>query len=171
MSLLARLLYRSEKNAATGCWEWNGYRDAKGYGFIFTEKINGRAENERVHRVSYQLHRGEIPDGFCVCHKCDNPACWNPFHLFLETIAGNNADRDAKGRQRSRSGDGNGSRTHPERLRRGESHPMAKLTLSDVRLIRLLRERGVSVLKLAAQFSVGKSTVKRVVNRKNWKEC
>lgn len=75
------------------CWEWRGRHDEKGYGRIGFE---GRLQ--RADRVAWLLSFGEIPEGMCVLHRCDNPACCNPDHLFLGSQADNVADRDAKGR-------------------------------------------------------------------------
>lgn len=78
------------------CWTWIGARDANGYGRL---SLPGRG-TIGAHRVSWELHRGEIPDGLCVLHRCDNPPCVWPEHLFLGTHADNVADRIAKGRSR-----------------------------------------------------------------------
>lgn len=79
------------------CWEWTGYR-ARGYG------VMRRASLYRfqiaTHRYSWMLANGPIPDGLLVCHRCDNPPCVRPDHLFLGTTADNTRDRDAKGRGR-----------------------------------------------------------------------
>ncbi len=77
-----------------GCWVFTGAK-RKGYGTI---RAFGRA-NIPVHRLSYVLHVGDIPDGLCVLHKCDVPPCVNPLHLFLGSHADNTLDRDAKGRR------------------------------------------------------------------------
>jgi len=80
----------------TGCWEWTLSRLPYGYGRV---AFLGN-KNQYAHRVAWILTHGDIPDGLCVCHKCDNPPCINPDHLFIGTYADNAHDRDAKGRNR-----------------------------------------------------------------------
>jgi hypothetical protein len=75
------------------CWIWKGYEKSCGYG-----GMRAYGKNWFAHRLSYTLNIGEIPEGMYVCHKCDNPICVRPDHLFLGTHKDNMADCKAKGR-------------------------------------------------------------------------
>lgn len=117
----------------TGCWLWNAFINPAGYGH-FSTNLSGRWKNERAHRASYELFIGPIPDGMCVCHACDTPACVNPDHLFLGTRGDNNTDRGRKGRGRP------GKKLTPEVVRfiRRNYGPKGKDGYSQEQLARLL---------------------------------
>lgn len=86
-----------------GCWIWRGYKNSRGYGaFSFRYKENGikKFASYRAHRIAYELLIGEIADGYVACHKCDNPSCVNPDHIFIGTSLDNYRDCMSKGRAR-----------------------------------------------------------------------
>lgn len=109
----------------SGCWLWDGAATYTGHGKILHQ--SGRLI--LAHRLSWTMHRGEIPSGLLVRHKCDNPRCVNPDHLCLGTHKDNSRDAVERGRISRGTkhglktrGDNNGSRLHPERRPRGENH-------------------------------------------------
>ena len=90
-----RLLQHSKLNRETGCIEWVGVTN-RGYGVL---KIGNT--RDKAHRLAWKEAYGEIPQGLCVLHRCDNPGCINLDHLFLGTKGDNNRDRKSKGRSRN----------------------------------------------------------------------
>lgn len=150
------------------CWAWKGCRTRSGYGLLQARKISKAPL--LAHRVAWELTNGPIPDGMHVLHRCDNPGCVNPGHLFLGTQRDNNADRDAKGRVAS--GDSNGARTKPSNnpfVRdggsglRGQGHPQAKLTDEQVRCLRLSKAMGHDNGFLATVYGISVTHVWRIV--------
>lgn len=137
-------------DATTGCWLWTGPTNPRGYGMT-AALAKGKRRSSSAHRASYEIHRGPIPAGMHVLHRCDVRLCVNPGHLFLGTNADNVADRQAKGRQS-----------------KGERQGFAKLTEADVLAIRRLG-RSVSQRKIAAQFGVDSTVVSRILRRHTWK--
>lgn len=141
-----RLRFRLRLDSKTGCLVWTGATTNFGHGLIG----NGRRGTgvSRTHRVTYQHIRGPIPFGLFVLHKCDNPPCCNPDHLFLGTQADNMRDMSKKGRG---------------------STPAAKLSHDQVRAIRFARVGGESTKDIAARFGINPRQVRKIVSRKQWR--
>ena len=144
--MLARFEEKYIPEPNSGCWLWIANMYSNGYGQI---KFNGRPRG--AHRVSWQLHRGDIPEGLCVCHRCDNRACVNPDHLFLGTYADNVADQIAKGR------------LNPPR---GERQGNSKLTANDVLAIRADPR---TCREIAEDYGISNPHVSDIKNMKRWK--
>jgi hypothetical protein len=136
------------------CHEWQGALTYNGYGRI---GVNGKVQ--RVHRVAYELAHGPIPEGIVVCHRCDNPRCCNPDHLFLGTTQENVDDKVQKGRHKPFTSD---------RVI-GEKNPRALLTAADVTKIRKrYTTSGVTLKQLASEYGVHFDTISKAVNRVTW---
>jgi hypothetical protein len=133
------------------CWEWTASRNADGYGMIGI----GKGSSKGAHRVSYLLNNGIIPDGYKVLHRCDNPSCCNPSHLFLGTQADNVADMVRKKRNVSH---------------KGEKASGAKLTREEASAIRRdpASRQGVSKVELAKRYNVRIQTIYNVLNDKTY---
>ena len=136
------------------CWVWTGAHFPFGYGCVHL-----RSGHHVAHRVSWALAHGPIPDGLWVLHRCDNPPCVRPEHLFLGTPADNNRDRDAKGRHRP----------GPGPHRRGAEHAQAKLTEAQVYEIRQRRAQGEALLTLAAAYGVSFSHISSIAHHRTWR--
>lgn len=140
-------------NQGNNCWSWKASKEA-GYGrMLFDGKL------QLAHRISYQIHYGPLDDDICVLHTCDNRECTNPNHLFLGTRLDNNRDRQRKGRS---SGGKNGGA--PMGTRNG----MAKLSESDVRMIKQLLQQRINRKLLAERFSISISTIDHIATNKKW---
>jgi hypothetical protein len=131
-----------------GCIEWTKARSTFGYGRI-TRGARG-AGWAFTHRVAWELANGPIPDGMCVLHRCDNPPCCNPDHLFLGTLSDNTQDMIAKGR---------GSGHRPS----GEAHPDARLSDTDVAEMRRLAPSVGNYAELGRLFGVSKQHARNIV--------
>lgn len=130
------------------CWVWTSGK-CVGYGVI---KVCGKVF--RTHRFSWMIHNGQISNGIDVCHKCDNPACCNPAHLFLGTDADNMRDRENKGRGNQPC---------------GIKVATAKLTADNVVEIRALYAAGgTTLMAIGAKFGVQFPAIYKIITRKTW---
>jgi len=136
------------------CWRWTAGCFHGGYG-----QFRLRHKKVKAHRAYYEHEVAAIPPGMILCHRCNNPPCCNPAHLFVGTNADNTADCKRKGRLKS----------SPPPGRSGESNPSARMTLNAVELIRLERKGGATYADIAAKFNISQSQARNIVTRKCWK--
>ncbi len=126
------------------CWEWTGGFHSNGYGAVTFDY-----RQYLTHRVAYRLVHGDIAEGLYVCHRCNNPRCCNPHHLYAGTAAENSRQMVEDGR-----------------AYRGEHQWAAKLTADDVRAIRASSERH---RVLAKRYGVAHTTIGAIRRRKRWR--
>lgn len=137
---------RVDVRGADECWPWTG-GFAGSYGQL---SIGGR--RQPAHRAAFHAHTGIDPGDLCVCHRCDNPACCNPAHLFLGTVRENTHDAMQKGR-----------------LARGERHPLARLSESAVHRIRERHRAGESQASIARAFAVTPRSIRLILTGQTWR--
>lgn len=131
----------------SGCWIWTGCKVKAGYGTI------GKSY---MHRYSYELHQGRIPDGMHVCHQCDMPDCVNPDHLFIGTHRDNHEDKISKGRSSGGS-------------MKGEDHPSVKLSEADIINIRAIYKYcNISQTRLSNIYKMSQSHISSIISGKSW---
>ena len=136
------------KNGPNGCWVWTAATKQAGYGMIgFKTKLC------LAHRLSWELHNGPIPNGLCVLHKCDNPPCVNPNHLFLGSRKDNNLDKIKKGRSPNLKGSNSGR---------------AVLIESQILEIRELLKTDLTQQEIGNLYGVSRSTIKEIKCGSNW---
>lgn len=131
-----------------GCWLWIGRLHLRGYG-----RFRSPA-GDMAHRSSYYFYKGDVPENMQVCHRCDNPRCVNPDHLFLGTNQDNVDDKVSKGR-------------HPV----CDGSTSSKLTMDKVIEARSLykpRSKEFSTRKLAEKFGITHGQMWRIVANKAW---
>jgi len=131
------------------CWEWQGSKSFDGYG-----RLSVSGKTIASHRISWVISNGKIPKDLCVLHRCDNPGCVNPNHLFLGTRKDNVYDAMRKNRRANVQGENAGN---------------SKLTEKDVISIREeYRAGGISQNQLARKYNVTQANIWMVIHRKSW---
>jgi hypothetical protein len=142
-----------EKRGPGGCWVWTGKTIKGGYGDLRV-KVDGRWRHVIAHRLAWVETNGEIPDGLFVLHRCDNPPCVNPDHLFLGTHRDNMSDMMEKERRATKKGTANGR---------------CKLTPGEVDVIRrLVNAEGVGVVAVAGRFGLATKTTRKIALGLSW---
>lgn len=131
------------------CWPWKGSRGKSGHGKFTVDRYS-----EHAHRAAWKFAFGDLPAGVCVLHRCDNPPCCNPRHLFTGSRADNIRDMIVKGRDRKAHGAANG---------------LAKLTDDQVREMRRLYAEGAYQRTLAKRFGISQGAVSAIVTRRTWR--
>lgn len=144
-------LSKVNKRNNNECWEFTGHRDNMGYG-----KIGISGHSVLAHRYSWILHNGEIKDDLCVLHKCDNPPCVNPNHLFLGTRIDNNMDCKMKGRRP---------------IFKGEDNGRSKLNKNQINDIRSRYNIGnITQSQLSKEYGVAQPQISSIILGKSWRE-
>lgn len=156
--LRSRFWAKVAQRGADDCWEWQGLKNHRGYGTIGI-RYPGKAWSihRRASRVAYELTKGPVLEGLNCLHRCDNPSCVNPDHLFLGTIKDNTQDMIEKGRSKLMI------------YRRGQENPAVKITPEQVREIRAKYEPGkYGCKRLAQEYPITYQQVWLIVTGKCW---
>jgi hypothetical protein len=146
---------RYKKSNISECWEWKGWKNKGGYGYFSFDGFKYAA-----HRHAYTLRNGSIPHGLMICHKCDNPSCVNPDHLFAGTNGDNVRDAYLKKRRNP---------VPIDSMPRGDNCYLSKLTEKDVIDIKKMFNDGKRNTEIAKIYGVIHQTISCIRNNKTWK--
>lgn len=149
--IIKRFIKKIRKCEDDGCWEWTHGKIKTGYGVI---RINNK--NFGAHRISYLMHFGNFDNKLCVLHKCDNPSCVRPDHLYLGTQTDNMKDMDNKKRRKLN-------------IMKGEQNGRSKLLVIDVINIKKMLSNKISQREIAKKYNVSQVAVSLIKRNKNWK--
>lgn len=146
----------STLNPSNGCWEWHRYSDRDGYGKRYTKLLG---KSIRAHRLSYLAFNDDFDNEMWILHKCDNPCCVNPEHLYQGTNQDNQNDRTLRGR-----------RSFPRPDMVGENNVNAILTAKQVKeIIKKYIPYKYTAKTLAKEFKVSQNTIYNILYEKRWK--
>ncbi len=148
-SIAIRFWRKVNKGPVNECWEWIGGLDHRGYGKMGEGPAGGKTL--AVHRVSYELHFGPIPEGQLVCHRCDNRRCVNPAHFFLGTQKDNMQDCKNKDRHHAKS-----------------RHYKSKITTEISQRVLELRKAGMSHEKISKEIGTCRQSVSNILSGNHW---
>lgn len=163
-ALLKRFYAKTKLDESTGCLLWIGAKKESGYGIMMVNR-----EMFRAHRLAYIIHHGSIPEGLCVMHSCNTPACVSEKHLSVGTHLENMQQMYREGRRMPATGEKSGRTKWPDSYPKGEKSLLSKLTESQVIEI---REKyalgGISHKKLGREYGVTGNAIMYIVRGISW---
>jgi hypothetical protein len=136
-----------------GCWIWRGGLNSMGYGQFHI----GNGKMALCHRLSWVVHRGPIDGDLCILHKCDNPKCVNPDHLFIGTMKDNMQDKANKKRNLKNIGE------------YSCQHKLTDCEATEIRKLYKRATRNFNIQSLAKKYNIGQTTVWEILNGRAWK--
>lgn len=147
--LRERVLARVTGSPGT-CWPWPGQRNRQGYGLAWDKEAKGK--KHLAHRLAFEATHGQLAEGSCVLHLCNNPCCCNPEHLIVGTRTDNARQRDAQ-----------------LRMQHGERHYGARLTDAQVVEMRKRNDAGESIADIARAYGIAYKNAWKIINKKTWR--
>jgi hypothetical protein len=162
MKLTTEQRFAAKTRRKGECLEWIGSRNSSGYGMFYYG-----GQTRKAHRVAYEMAHGSIADGMQICHRCDNPWCVEPSHLFMGSASDNMRDALSKGRLVTPITSAQ-RHFHAGHAPRGERASGARLTRAQAQEIVLAAAGGELTKTLASRYGVARSTIQGVLRGSTW---